>query len=109
MSALCILTICSWHESPLLSLARTTPHASCVGVALHRVAHGLCIEDALHDKITFSTVEMAHNAQEGYTGFWGYFTLKENPTFDPKDTKSSKYMRHYHVKRSDILVYNVQV
>ena len=70
----------------------------------------MCITDALHEKISFSTAELAHHPpEEGCAGFWGHFTLKENPTFDPKDSKSSKFVRQYHVKRSDILVYNVQV
>ena len=76
---------------------------------MHRVAHGLCIEDNGREDISFTTVELAHRSQDGYDGFWGHFAPRENPTFDPKDSKSSKFLRHFHVKRADILVYNVQV
>ena len=76
---------------------------------MHRVAHGLCIEDNGREDISFTTVELAHRSQDGYDGFWGHFEPRENPTYDPKDSKSSKFLRHFHVKRADILVYNVQV
>ena len=79
-------------------------------VQLCRVANGLCIADALEKDIKFTAVELQHHPQEGFPGFYGHFTLKENPHFDPKDKKMGlKYVRHVHVTREQILVYDVDI
>ena len=68
------------------------------------------IADSCDDKISFTAVELEHHPQEGYPGFFGHFSLKENPHFDVKDKKSGlKYVRHQNVTRADILVYDVTV
>lgn len=80
------------------------------GVELHRVAHGLCLGDALAPDISFTSAELQHHPQEGISGFWGYFTPKPNPNYDPKNRQSgTKLARHHNMSREDILVYDVQV
>lgn len=79
------------------------------GVELHRVAHGLCLGDALAPDISFTTAELMHHPQENFNGFYGYFTLKPNPNYDPSSRQpGTKYMRRQNVTREDILVYDVQ-
>ena len=79
-------------------------------VQLCRVANGLCLVDAVADNIKFTAVELEHHPQAGFPGFYGHFELKKNPHFDVKDKKSGlKYVRHQHVTRADILVYNVGI
>ena len=79
-------------------------------VQLCRVANGLCIVDAVAANIKFTAVELEHHPQAGSPGFYGHFTLKENPHFDVKDKKSGlKYVRHQHLTRAEILVYNVEI
>lgn len=80
------------------------------GVELHRVAHGLCLGDALAPDINFTSAELVHHPQEGVSGFWGCFTLKPNPIYDPTDRKTGgKHVRHQNMSRDNILVYDVQV
>ena len=79
-------------------------------VELQRVANGLCIADAEAEDIVFSTAVMRHTPQEGWDGFWGYFSLKENPHYDKNNPKSgTKFVRQQNVRRGDIILYNVQV
>lgn len=80
------------------------------GVQLHRVANGLFIQDAMEEKLSFTTVEYAHTPQEDVDGFWGTFEPALNPTYDPTDNKSgTMYARHHNMGRDVILVYDVQV
>eukprot|EP00965_Chrysotila_dentata_P152116 5026546-Pleurochrysis_carterae.AAC.1 len=46
---------------------------------LHRVAHGLVIEEAMAPNISFSTAEYTHTPQPGMNGFWGHFSQTPNP------------------------------
>lgn len=79
------------------------------GVQLHRVANGLCIDDAVEPELSFSTLEFAHTPQEGVQGFWGLFEPALNPTFDKTDKKSgTKFARHQNITRDVILLYDVQ-
>ena len=78
-------------------------------VTLCRVAHGLCIGDALAENISFTAAEYE---QYGWDrpGFFGYFRPKQNPLYDPTDKKSGgQLVRRQQVTREDILVYDVQV
>lgn len=80
------------------------------GVQLHRVANGLCIQDATDVQLSFTTAEYAHTPQDGVEGFWGYFEPALNPSYDPEDKKSgTMFARHHNIGRDVILVYDVQV
>lgn len=45
-------------------------------VALHRVTHGLTLEDATNSEISFTTTEYEHSPQDGVQGLWGTFLPK---------------------------------
>ena len=47
-------------------------------LSLQRVANGIWITDATDANISFTTVEYVHHPQEGHTGFWGHFKVKDN-------------------------------
>lgn len=80
------------------------------GVQLHRVAHGLFIEDAVQSELSFTTAEYNHVPQEVVDGFWGHFEPALNGAFDPNDkTTGTKFARHHNVGRDSIVLYNVQV
>lgn len=77
---------------------------------LHRVAHGMCIDDALERELSFTTSEYMHTPQEGVDGLWGTFEPALNPSFDPTNKKSgTKFARHHNITRDAIVVYNVKV
>ena len=79
-------------------------------ITLHRIAHDLAIDDATVKNITFTTAEYVHKPQTGYSGLFGTFTQALNPTHDPKDSKTgNKFIRRYHVERSDVVLYQVEV
>lgn len=79
-------------------------------VQLHRVAHGLFIQDALEAELSFTTAEYTHIPQEDIPGLWGVFEPAENPTYDARDKKTgTKFARHQNVGREVILVYDVKV
>eukprot|EP00965_Chrysotila_dentata_P054416 1805161-Pleurochrysis_carterae.AAC.1 len=54
---------------------------------LHRVAHGLIIENATAPCLSFSTSEYRHFPQPGVPGFWGNFSLAPNPAYDERDPR----------------------
>ena len=77
---------------------------------LHRVAHGLCVYAATAPFISFTTVEYVHHAQPGLSGFWGYFTLKENDKYDARNRKTgTKFVRHENLTRENVVLYNASV
>lgn len=79
-------------------------------VQLHRVAHGLCIDDALQPELSFTTVEYKHTPQPGVDGFWGIFEPAENESRDATAKKpGNKFARHYNIGRDAVVMYNVQV
>lgn len=45
-------------------------------LVLHRVTHGLMIEDAESDKLSFTTTEYEHTPQDGVPGLFGTFSPK---------------------------------
>ena len=86
-----------------VQLAPTLP------IQLHRVSHGACITDARSADIKVTTTEYEHKPQPGVQGFFGTFTPKANPDYDPRDRrKGPMYLRHQDVDRSQIKVYDVQ-
>jgi len=54
--------------------------------------------------------EYEHITQEGYSvdSLIGTFVPKVNPNYDPKKRGSMQYIRHYDLKLSSILVFNVR-
>lgn len=79
-------------------------------VQLHRVAHDLAVDDATVKDITFVTAEYTHKPQEGYNGWFGTFSPTPNTAHDPHDKKKGgKFLRHQHVTRDDIVLYDVDV
>eukprot|EP00965_Chrysotila_dentata_P059541 1975911-Pleurochrysis_carterae.AAC.1 len=52
---------------------------------LHRVVHGLLIEDATAPHLSFSTSQYTRFPQPGVPGFGGYFSLSPNPAYDEMD------------------------
>ena len=86
-----------------VQLAPTLP------IQLPRVSHGACITDARSADIKVTTTEYEHKPQPGVQGFFGTFTPKANPDYDPRDRrKGPMYLRHQDVDRSQIKVYDVQ-
>eukprot|EP00965_Chrysotila_dentata_P131274 4339742-Pleurochrysis_carterae.AAC.1 len=57
-------------------------------VVLHRVVHGIFVDDTSKKDVNFTTLEYVHSPQPGCPGLLGTFHAKENPHFDPKDAKS---------------------
>eukprot|EP00965_Chrysotila_dentata_P239304 6203022-Pleurochrysis_carterae.AAC.1 len=53
------------------------------GLELHRVALGLIIADRNAPVLSFSTVELAHTPNPDVPGFWGMFSPKPNPGYNP--------------------------
>ena len=46
----------------------------------------------------------------GLGGFWGRFSSKENPSYDPQNPKKgSQYVRHHKLSRAEIKLYSVKV
>jgi len=77
---------------------------------LHRVASGAFVEDALSPSIHFQTSEYRQTPNTQLGGFWGEFTLKPNPNYNPQNVKmGGVYVRHNEISRSQIVLYNVQV
>eukprot|EP00965_Chrysotila_dentata_P116919 3864398-Pleurochrysis_carterae.AAC.1 len=78
-------------------------------IELHRVANSMVIDDAVEPKLSFSTTEYAHIAEEdGPAGFWGYFEQRPNPTYDPKDPcRGPQHIRHHNINRDLIKLYDV--
>lgn len=54
-------------------------------VQLHRVTHGLMIEDATAMDLSFTTCEYAHSPQEGVRGLFGTFAPKVNEPAHSRD------------------------
>ena len=78
-------------------------------VALHRVAHGMCLVDATCEDISFTTAEY-EQFEWDEAGFFGHFRPKVNPAYDAKDKKSgAQFVRRRGVTREDVLVYDVNV
>ena len=78
-------------------------------LALHRVVHGLIIDDATCPDLAFTSTEYVHVPQPDVSGFWGTFGLKANSVYDPKDArKGTKFIRHHHVGRAVIRLYGVE-
>eukprot|EP00965_Chrysotila_dentata_P223843 6193823-Pleurochrysis_carterae.AAC.1 len=78
-------------------------------VELHRVANSMYIYNAEAEELSFSTSEYMHTPQEGVPGFWGYFELRPNPSFDEKDPrKGPRNIRHHNVGRDCIKMYDVE-
>ena len=79
-------------------------------LALHTVCNGALLEQATEEDMSFTTAEYAHSAQHGVAGLWGTFKKKANPAYDPLDKKSgTKFTRHSGIRRSHVVIYNVQV
>ena len=79
-------------------------------MALHRVASGLFIEDALASALHFQTVEYVQLSNPDIGGLWGLFELKPNPHFTPGNPKmGTKFTRHNAVTREHIRLHNVRV
>ena len=79
-------------------------------LALHTVCNGALLEQATEEDMSFTTAEYAHSAQHGAAGLWGTFAKKTNPAYDPLDKKSgTKFTRHSGIRRSHVVIYNVQV
>jgi hypothetical protein len=77
---------------------------------LHRVAHGIILDDATSADISFTTVSYHHTPQNGVQGFFGTFEMTDNPAYDPHDTrKGPMYLRHRNLTREVIRLYDVQV
>ena len=87
-----------------VQLAPTLP------IQLHCVSHNACITDARSGTdIKVTTTEYEHTPQPGVQGFFGTFTPKANPDYDPRDRrKGPMFLRHQDVDRSQIKVYDVQ-
>ena len=78
-------------------------------LALHRVVHGLLIDDATDPNLRFTSAEYVHSAQDGVPGLWGTFEKKENPLYDPKDPrKGTMYVRHHDLSREVVCLYAVE-
>ena len=76
---------------------------------LSRVANSCFLDQAEADNLTFTTTTYEHHEQPGYQGFWGYFTLKKNPNYDPMDRKSGTvYVRNTNVSRTEVVMNDVQ-
>ena len=79
-------------------------------VLLCRVAHGACLFLALEEDIAITCLAYEHHAQPGHAGFWGTFTKKKNPAYNPADSKcGTQFVRLPNVSRDEILVYDVHV
>ena len=78
-------------------------------LALHRVANGLCIDDATAKDAAFTTVEYTHSPQAGFDGFWGTFTLRENTDYNANDKRTgTKFVRHQQMTRENVVLFDVQ-
>ena len=53
--------------------------------------------------------EYVHTAISGYSGFFGTFSAKENPSWDKNVPGSLKYVKHRDLPRRRIKVFNVRV
>ena len=79
-------------------------------VVLCRVAHGACLFLALEEDISITCLAYEHHEQQGHAGFWGTFTKKKNPAYNPSDPKcGTQFVRLPNVTRAEILVYDVRV
>jgi len=78
-------------------------------IDLHRVVHGVCIDDATDPDLHFTAGVYDHTPQRGFSGFWGIFELRPNPLYDPKDPrKGTKFVRLKDVRRDAICLYAVE-
>lgn len=76
---------------------------------LARVAHGCSMEEATSPEITFAVGEYNHEPQDGVLGFLGTFTKKLNEAHNPADKRTgNKFVKHLHVTRGDIVMYDVR-
>ena len=77
---------------------------------LHRVASGAFIEDATSPTISFQTAEYIQTPNPLIGGFWGEFTMKPNPYYNPANKKMGGiYIRHNEITREHIKLYGVAV
>ena len=77
---------------------------------LHRVASGAFIEDATSPDISFQTSEYVQTPNPLLGGFWGTFTMKPNPDYNPSNKKAGgHFVRHNDIAREHIKLYTVQV
>eukprot|EP00965_Chrysotila_dentata_P228384 6196566-Pleurochrysis_carterae.AAC.1 len=75
-------------------------------LSLHRVCHGIFLEDETSQNATFTTTEYTHTPQDGYDGFGGTFAPTPNPLYDPKNSKSGlKHLQRHGMKRDDICLF----
>ena len=78
-------------------------------LALHRVVHGLVIDDATQAGLRFTSAEYVHTPHPKVLGLWGTFAPKLNLAYDPRDPKKgTMYIRHQDLDRSVIKLYHVQ-
>ena len=79
-------------------------------LALHRVVHGACLYTATDPDLEISTTAYAHHPQSDFPGFWGHFVPQKNPEHEPGNKSSgTRFVRHHQVKRTQIVLYDVQV
>ena len=78
-------------------------------LALHRVVHGLVIDDAKEPGLRFTSAEYVHTPLPKVLGLWGTFAPMLNLAYDPRDPKKgTMYIRHQDLDRSVIKLYHVQ-
>ena len=52
-------------------------------LTLQQVCNGVFLQDASEAEMCFTTVEHAHEPQDGVQGLWETFVKKVNPLYDP--------------------------
>ena len=97
------------HQNALFQADYLFAQMPGCNIELHRVVHGVCIDDATDPDLQFTTGVYDHTPQRGFSGFWGIFELRLNPLYDPKDPrKGTKYVRLKDVRRDAIRLYSVE-
>ena len=74
------------------------------------MASGAFIEDATSPDISFQTSEYVQTPNPLLGGFWGTFTMKPNPDYNPSNKKAGGlFVRHNDIAREPIKLYTIQV